>query len=825
MAQIKTYARSFAGGEVTPEFFGRVDDIKNQTGLRTCRNFDVLPHGPVANRNGTTFVKEVKDSTKEAKLLSFEYSDEQTLLIEMGHQYIRFHTMGATLLAGSPAAYDNLTAYTVGNVVSSGGVNYYCTASSTGNAPPNASYWYPMPADGTYEMPTPYDEADVFDIHFVQSEDVLTLTHPSYAPRELRRLGATYWILATIAFTSELVPPAGITATATVATGSDFITHSYTVTSVDSTGREESLQGTPDDCSNNLLTTGNKNTITWSSASGASRYNVYKQDNGLYGYLGQTDGLSFVDDNITPDISQTPPLTSDPFNGANNYPRAVSYYDQRRDFAGTTSLPQNIWMTRTGTESNLAYSIPTRDSDGISFKISAQKRNTIRHLVPLADLIALTSSGVWKVTSVNSDNITPTSIAVKKQSSVGASNTQPVVAGETILYEAARGGHVQKLVMNIAGTAWTAKDLSLRARHLFDFLRLRDMAFAEAPYPIMYATSSSGHLLGLSYVPDQEIEAWFWYDSYTNGGTFDAATGVTGGARSLFKSVAVVPEGDEDAVYAIVERVIDGQTVRYIERKGSRNFATIADAYFVDCGVTFDSPVTITDISQDDPGHVTAPGHGFSDGEDIDLSDIQGMTGLNGQRVYVDNATTDAFDIVDQYGNPVDTSGFEAYTGGGYARRVIRTISSGLDHLEGETVSILANGAVQPRKTVTGGSVTLDYPASIIHIGLPIEADIETLPLAVEAQAFGQGRQKNVNKGWLRVYRSSGVFMGPSFDELIENKPRTIEPFGSPPSLKSDELEMDLEPEWASTGSVCVRQSDPLPLTITGMTLEVSFGS
>jgi hypothetical protein len=150
---------------------------------------------------------------------------------------------------------------------------------------------------------------------------------------------------------------------------------------------------------------------------------------------------------------------------------------------------------------------------------------------------------------------------------------------------------------------------------------------------------------------------------------------------------------------------------------------------------------------------------------------------------------------------------------------------SGLDHLEGKTVNILADGAVHPQRVVTGGQVTLDVEASKVQIGLPIIADLQTLPLAFETQALGQGRAKNVNKAWLRVYRSSGIFVGPNPNELVEAKQRTIEPYGSPPALKSEEISIVLTPTWADNGQIYVRQSDPLPLTIVSMTLEVSIGS
>jgi hypothetical protein len=74
------FSRSFNGGELTPEFFGQVTDSKYQTGLATCRNFRILPHGPAQNRAGFEFVREVKDSTKLVRLLPFEYSTTQTMV-------------------------------------------------------------------------------------------------------------------------------------------------------------------------------------------------------------------------------------------------------------------------------------------------------------------------------------------------------------------------------------------------------------------------------------------------------------------------------------------------------------------------------------------------------------------------------------------------------------------------------------------------------------------------------------------------------------------------------------------------------------------------
>jgi hypothetical protein len=188
MTNPRAFARSFAGGEVTPEFFGRIDDVKYQTGLKLCRNFFVKPHGPIENRSGFAMVREVKTSAAAARLIPFVYSNEQSFAIEMGAGYFRFHTNGATLLSGlSP-----------------------------------------------YEIANPYVEADLAEIIFVQSNDVITLTHQNYPPAELRRMGALSWVYSVISFAPSIDAPTGLTASAVPATTSPGTPtlQSYVVTAV-----------------------------------------------------------------------------------------------------------------------------------------------------------------------------------------------------------------------------------------------------------------------------------------------------------------------------------------------------------------------------------------------------------------------------------------------------------------------------------------------------------------------------------------------------------------------------------------------------------------
>lgn len=681
MANIRILQRSFAGGEMSPEMFGRLDDAKYQSGIAKCRNFITKPQGPAENRPGFAFVRAVKDSTQRVRLIPFTFSTTQTMVIEVGAGYFRFHTAGGTILAsGAP-----------------------------------------------YEVANPYAEADLFDLHYVQSADVMTIVHPGYAPRELRRLGATNWQLTTISFAASIAAPAAPTLAAAGHTTVKYTYH-YVVTAIDADGVSESAPSAASSVGGNLFETGATVTISWTAVAGASRYNIYKMQGGLYGYLGQTTGLSIVDDNIGPDLSKTPPIYDAVFGAAGDYPAAVSYHEQRRCFAGTTNRPQNIWMTKSGTEANMSYSLPIRDDDRIAFRVAAREANTIRHIVPLTQLLLLTSAAEWRVTSVNSDAITPSTISVRPQSYVGASNVQPAIINNTLIYGSARGGHVRELAYNWQANGFITGDLSLRASHLFDTFDVLDMCYAKAPRPIVWFVSSSGKLLGLTYVPEQQVGAWHQHD--TDG---------------VFESCTVVAEGAEDVLYCVIRRSIGGASVRYIERMASRQFDAAADAFFVDCGLTY-------------------------------------------------------------RGAPADTI-------------------SGLGHLEGKTVSILADGAVHPQRVIVGGAITLDQAASVVHVGLPITADLQTLPIAAPVDnGYGQGRYKAINKVWLRVWRSSGIFIGPDADKLTEAKQRTTEPFGTPPALKSEEIQVMLTPSWADSGQVFVRQSDPLPLTIVSMTAEVALG-
>ena len=688
MGNVKFFQQAFVGGEVAQSMRGRVEDVGYANGLARCRNFLVRPQGMVENRAGLRFVAEVKDSAKRVRLIPFSFSGEQTMVIELGDKYARFHTGAATIYEG--------------------------------NAP--------------YEIATPYAEEHLMDIHHVQSADVLTLVHPNYPPQELRRLGVTNWKLEPISFVPKFEPPTELKAEATrvpLASGVQKIDlkYRYKVTAVKD--GVESKESAEVEVTNDLYTPGNTNKLTWQAVAGADHYLVYKRQSGMFGLAGYANETGFEDRGVSPDMAKTPPKYKEVFNKADNYPAAVSYYQQRRCFAGTPSDPQKVWMTRSGTESDMSYSTPSRDDDRIEVRVAAREASPIRHIVPLTKLLILTGSAEWNVDTQNSDVLTNTTISISPHSYVGANNVQPVIVNASVIYCAARGGHVHELAWSRDAGGFTTADISLRAPHLFDGYRLVDMAYGKAPWPQVWFISSDGRLIGNTYVPEQQIGAWHWHQ--------------TDGA---FESCAVVAEGNEDMLYVAVRREINGQTRRYIERLESRAFTTPEEAFFVDSGMTLE---------------------------------------------------------IEEGKEPV-------------------TKVSGLSHLEGKTVAILADGAVHVPQMVENGEIRLQHAARKIHVGLPYTAEIQTLPVVGDIDnGKGRGLTKNVNRVWLDLIRSSGIWAGPDESRLVEHKQRTTEPPGSPPRLKTGQIEITVRPDWNDYGQILVQQRDPLPLSLVSLTTEVAL--
>jgi hypothetical protein len=757
--------RSFSGGEISPDMLGRIDIARYQTGLALCRNAFVLPHGPVENRPGTEFVSEVKNSANPARLIPFTFNFTQTMAIEVGAGYFRFHSQAGTLMsAGVP-----------------------------------------------YEVANGYSAADLFDIHYTQSADVLTLVHPNYPVAELRRLGALSWTLTNPSFAVPTYCPTSVAATVTSphATTWNPFPCQYCVTTVQVTDLQESLaSNVTTSISNDLTLVGNVNTITWTLPSGVTpvRFNVYKYVNGLWGYIGQAaaTATSFVDNNITPNTSQTPPITDSGFNDAvGNYPGAVTYFQQRRCFAGSNNKPQNVWMTMSGTESNMTYTLPVQAQNRISFKIAAREASGIRHIVPVANLVLLTASTEWRVTATDGYAVWAGNLSVQPQSYVGANNVNPIVVGNSILFSQSRGCRIREMVFSWQTQAYQTNDISVAASHLFDYQNVVDMTFSKAPYQILHCVSSSGQLVSMTYVPEQSVAAWHHHDF---SGFVESVCTITEQPAGTVAS--------EDMLYLIVNRVIGGVTRRYVERLHTRRFQLASDAFFVDSGAA--NFLSGTYAWQSSAIKCNIPTHGLTAGNTKYFTFSN--TALSG--TYTVTSVADVDNIVLTAAHAGQEAGTVAMT----LTYQVTTVT-GLTWLAGMTVNILADGAPVPQQVVSaGGVVTLPYPATKVIVGLPITCQVQTLPLALGVDTgYGETLQKNVNQVFMRVFKTGGMYVGPDVNNLTYAATRASTDLpGSQPALVTGMVSIAIEPDWNFDGSVFIQQTDPLPMTLCSIATDTN---
>lgn len=929
--------RNFSGGEISPDLYGRVDQVRYATGLRTARNFMVMRHGGVANRPGTVFVGEVKDSTKTVRLTSFVFNSDQAYLLEFGDLYMRVVRNGAQVtdltltitgitnanpavvtytgtdpsngdevyissITGAIGTYLNGRNFKIASVDAGGNTFQLQYMSGTNvNSTSMGAYTSGGTAARIYTLTTPYLEADLPQLQFVQSADVVTIVHPTYAPRELSRSGHSSWTLSTVTFAPNISRPTSCAATAGAA-GSN--TYRYRITAIEDETLEESLPGlaatvniTGITKANPAVVTANShgyangdevfitgvggmtevndltftvanqtantfelsgvnsssyttytsggtvartcakvtsaaaptstaaNSVSWTAVSGAIEYNVYRELNGVYGYIGVARGTSFSDTGITPDTTDTPPevLARNPFDSASNYPSAVTYFQQRLCFANTDNDPEKVWTTMVGHYKNLNVQAPLLEDVAVTFTLAGREVNEIRHMIDLDSLVLFTTGGVWVVSGDSAGILTPSEINAKQHSYEGSSILRPLLIGNTALYVQSRvqtfGSIVRDLRFAFDSDSYTGTDLTIFSPHLFDSYTLRDWAYQPMPHCVVWVVRSDGTLLGLTYVRDHEIAGWHRHD-------FDGTV----------ENVCVVPESTEDRLYLLIKRTINGRTVRYIEEMASRTIDedAVEDLIFMDCELAYDgwhtgsTTMTLsggTNWTYTETLTLTASASTFAS---TDVGNEIHLEGTDGTLIRFTIVEYTSATVVTGHPHMTVPSAMRSVAIATWADAVDEV--TGMWHLEGETVSILADGFVvaspnnesYTTRTVTNGTVTLDKCYAVVRIGLPITADLETLDLDVPQGTIAD-MKKLVQKVLLRVHQSRGAWVGvaaPSDDTvdplegLTEIKARVDEDYSAPIVLTTGSMEVNVQGEWSSNGRVFVRQVDPVPLTV-----------
>ena len=820
---------SFSSGEIAPSLQGRVDQVKYATGLKTCRNFMVQRHGGVTNRPGTIFDAEVSDSSKAVRLIPFVFNPSQTYVLEFGDTYMRVHQNGALLTEtaknivsitkANPCVIevtthgyttgDEVAAADIGGMTELNGRNFKVVVVSADTF--EIQYMDGTDVDSTlfnayisggttakvYEIATPYLAADLPELQYVQSADTITLVHPSYEPRELSRTGHIIWSLDVIVFAPALSAPENLVS------DSPGAGNNYKVTAGDSETGEESLPSVLG------AATTRTSTLTWDAVDGADYYEIYLEVNGLYGWIGTAASNTFKDATYNEDLADNPPEDRQPFSGASNYPSAVTFYQQRLLFANSDNNPERVWSSKTGLRKNFMISTPLQDDDAVTFTIVGKQVNEVQHLVDVGSLVILTTSSVYNAKGDGAGTLTPTGVNPVRQTGAGAAAQIPLEVGDSALYVQARGSVIRDLLFSFEREGYRGNELTIFANHLFDKYTIADWAYQEIPNSTVWVVRSDGVLLGLTYVREHQVIGWHRHD--TDG---------------LVENVCVVPEGTEDALYMTVKRTIDGKTVRYIERMATRQVVDIKDSIFMDSTLSYDgenvSATTMTlsggaAWTYDEDLTLTASVSAFT-ASDVDNAIF--LTGSDGTllRCPIMAYTSPTVVTVNAHKTvPVSMQSVAITTWG----KAVDTIG-GLWHLEGKEISVFADGFVVANPsndaytvlTVEDGEVTLDKPYVVIHAGLPITADMETLNLDFPGVSTVSDKKKNITQLSLLVEETRGLFAGPDTDNLREYKLRNDEGYDDPVALATDTIDVNITAAWKQSGRIVVRQIDPVPATI-----------
>lgn len=680
---------NFTGGEVSGRLSSRYDLAKYNTSCRHLENMIPELHGPLRRRSGTRFLE---DLGGPAVLLPFEFSTDPTqnyvLVVQAGKA--RFAQAGGFVRGedGQPC-----------------------------------------------EVALPYTAAQLYDISFAQSGDIIYLAHIGHELRKIMRRGHNDWQAQTVNFLSPIAAPQSVSVAFHTSAPGNYPLR-YKVAAVNANGETSAATlGTAQNAKPvNDWEVGENAVISWPAAAGAEEYLIYREEAGYYGLVGVSAATSFRDEKYRADTADTPSNRENPFANGNN-PSVVTFHQQRLVLAGTAKKPQTWYASRTGAYEDFSKSRPLKDDDSLEFTLASGRIDIIQWAAAFGELLLGTAGSEYKATGSDQGVITPASLNVREQSYWGSLRLRPLIIGNSVLHVQRQGSRVRDLFYSLERDGYAGNDLSVLAPHLFDGYFIRQWDYQQAPDSQVWAVRDDGLMLCMTYLKEHDI--WGWARFTTQG---------------RVRSCAVTTGQMEDALYLVVEREIGGQTRWYLEKmeeRWEREKGGIAAAFFVDCGLTYH-----------DPEH------------------------------------------------PVARVG-------------------GLEHLEGEGVSILADGSPVAVQTVRDGAVTLPYPAGIIQVGLPFVSKFCPHTPEADTQDGGAtlGRVRAYGKSYIRLHESVGGKYGWNGNPAQAYElPFNAEIWGRAVEPYTGFLEFNPATAYNQDGEIWFFQDLPLPWTVLSLTLDTNLG-
>lgn len=648
---------------------------------------------------------------------------------------------------------------------------------------------YIVNSDGSvYEISNPFTQAQLKTIKYVQLDDVIKIVYKDDSgnknkPLDLIRKSANNWVLQETTFKCTPFLDENLTATTLMASGTD---------------------GTIDlSASAPIFNAGHVGSFWWIGGK-TTVDNLEKQ-----GFVKIT---AFKDStHVTAAVQwklSTASATSEWGEGAwgdyRGYPSSVGLMDGRLYYGRTPNSPRNIYGSHPYAYEDFTPALDNEDSGAINIELATNASgdgSDIKWITGANFLMVGTYGSEFVVKGSQDAGITPTDVNARARSNWGTEEIQPITVDSIIHFVQRTGKKIRQFVYDYYLDSYKAIDVSLFSEHLFDS-PIVEIAHQKNPDNILWCLREDGQIAGLTLESNQQIQAWCLLE-------FDG----------VVESIETIPSynGLYDEVYLIVRRTINGSTVRHVERIQDIITPEIQPkCWYVRDGLSFSaydltSSKTLTLSAK--TGTITASA-GSSTFSNASI----------GRRIRcVDNALNIIGEMkITQYISPTQVRGIvtkpfdkTAYAGGLWGVSVLSL--SGLSHLEGREVQILADGAVQTNRTVVGGSITLELDAFYIITGLGYVSYIRTMPLEAGSEnGTAVGKKKRINELSLRVWRTSGCRVGFDLGDMQKVKYRGAEvPMGMPQPLFTGIIpNIKYNQGWAWDANITIEQSEPLPMNI-----------
>lgn len=572
--------------------------------------------------------------------------------------------------------------------------------------------------------------------------------------------------------------------------------------------------------------------LTCDVVPGAIEYNIYRERDGIYGWIGSTSKvnalglITFADIGYTPDMLDNPPIARYPMIGSDRKPYAVGAFQHRRYFGGTGRAPEGIQASKVGFISNFFTYVSVGANDPFAAVIVGRTMGRIRHFLDAGKLLIFTESGEWVVDGDADGVVSALSFNARQFSQYGSDRIPPLIVGGVPIFVTRGRKSIRDLVNAADGAGGVSADLSIFSRHLLDGYTIQAIAYAQVPQSILWIVRNDGKLLGVTIIREQELLGWHRHD--TDGVIEDVAS-----------MQEADPEGsEEDRVYLVVSRTLPGGTRRYVERLGTFKFQDDPKLITVDASVTYDGTnSTVQTVS------ITG-GTTWSDTELLTLVGGNGKTfeasEVDSGYIIKDSSGDSVRFRITEYVNSTTVKGFSHKTVPASLRGTPvttwikgRKTIYGLWHLEGKPVAVYADGYVianplNPKfgsaLIVSSGKVTLPDWYGIVTVGLPFVGDIETLSLdSVQSTKYADSRKLAVGAA-ITVERSGAFLVGgrrpesdTDFNHFEELRVHTAGQGWETPKRLTGTYEVGFGGSWNDSGNLWIRLRDPVPLRVLGI--------